>query len=61
MKIYVTIGNREPMVIDNARSKEAAETRIARYMREDRYQIETEKYKMPESWGGKYPTYTYGK
>lgn len=61
MKIYVTIGNREPMVIDKARSKAAAAAKIARFEREDRYEIEVEKYKMPLAWGGKYPVYTYGK
>lgn len=61
MKIYVTIGNREPMAIDKARNKEAAELKIKSFMRQDRYEIEVEKYAMPAAWGGKYPTYTYGK
>lgn len=60
MKIYMTIGT-HTTVIDKANSKAAAETKIARFMREDRYEIETEKYPMPTAWGGKYPTYTYGK
>jgi hypothetical protein len=59
MKIYVKIGNREPVVIDKARNKESAEAKIARFEREDRYEIEVEKYKMPEAWSGKYPVYSY--
>ena len=61
MKIYVTIGNREPMVIDKARNKEAAELKIRRFEREDRYEIEVNKYAMPAAWAGKDPPDTYGK
>lgn len=61
MKIYVTIGNNAPVTVDKARNKEAAELKIKSFMRQDRYEIEVEKYKMPAAWGGKYPIYTYGK
>lgn len=60
MTIYMTVGNKTT-AIDKVRNKEAAELRIARFEREDRYEIEVEKYAMPAAWGGKYPTYTYGK
>lgn len=56
-KIYMTIGS-NTVVIDKARNTAEAESRIARFMREDRYEIEVEKYAMPASWGGKYPVYT---
>lgn len=61
MKIYVTIGNHAPTVIDKANSKAAAEAKIARMERLDRWDIEKEGYKMPEAWNGKYPTYSYGR
>lgn len=61
MKIYMTVGNNAPVAIDKANSKAAAAAKIARFEREDRYEIEVEKYKMPVAWGGKYPTYSYGK
>ena len=41
MKIYVVVGKCAPVVIDKARSKESAEALIARYEREDRYEIES--------------------
>lgn len=61
MKIYVEIGGRAPAVIDKARSKADAERKIKHYEYWDRYSIETEKYKMPEAWCGRYPVYSYGK
>lgn len=60
MTIYMTVGNKTT-AIDKVRNKEAAELRIARFEREDRYEIEVNKYAMPAAWAGKYPTYTYGK
>ena len=61
MKIYVVVGKYAPAVIGKAKTKERAEALIASYEREDRYEIEVEKYKMPEAWGGEYPRYYYGK
>ena len=60
MKIYMTIGT-NTVAIDKARTMAEAENRIARFMREDRYSVEVEKYAMPASWGGVYPVYTVGK
>lgn len=60
MKIYITIGT-NTTVIDKARDEKTAKLKIERFMREDRYEIETEKYEMPKAWGGKYPVYSYGK
>ena len=61
MKIYMIVGNNKPVVIDKARTIDACNARIARYEREDRYEIEVEKYTMPAAWCGEYPKYIIGK
>ena len=61
MRIYMTIGNGITTTLDKVRNAQEAEARIARYQREDRYEIEVEKYPMPKAWNGEYPVYTYGK
>lgn len=41
--------------LETVSSREAAESRIARYEREDRYAVKVEKYAMPQNG---YPVYT---
>lgn len=41
--------------LETASSREAAESRINRYMREDRYEVEVEHYAIPVNG---YPVYT---
>lgn len=55
VKIYMQVGNNEPVFLEKCRTREQAELRIHRYEREDRYQVEVEKYAMPANG---YPVYT---
>lgn len=54
-KIYMQVGDHEPVFLEKCRTREQAELRIRRYEREDRYQVEVEKYAMPANG---YPVYT---
>lgn len=56
--IYMTVGNITTM-LQKARNAEVAELYIKGFEKQDRYEIETEGYKMPAHWGGKYPVYSY--
>lgn len=61
MKIYCQVGNIAPYIVDKARNIEDCKRRIAWFERQDRYEIETEKYPMPKHWNGEYPKYTIGR
>lgn len=56
MKIYIRVGNNNPVFLEKASAKRA-EALVESYKRQDRYEIETLKYKMPTHWEGKYPEY----
>ena len=56
MKILMKIGNFEPMFLTTATAKRAPEM-VKSFERQDRYEIEVLKYKMPAHWSGKYPEY----
>lgn len=60
MKIYAHFGKHNE-VVDTCRNQQEAERKISKFMREDRYSVETEKYPMPLAWEGAYPTYTFGR
>ena len=55
-RIYCRIGN-DNVFVTTTRNRTDAENLIKYYEMRDRYEIEVEKYKMPISWGGKYPEY----
>lgn len=56
MKIIRRFGKYE-MVMDRVKSKAKAAELIKYYEKRDHYEIEVEKYQMPESWNGKFPEY----
>ena len=55
VKIYMQVGNNEPVFLEKCRNKESAELKIRHYERQDRYEVEVEKYAMPAHG---YPVYT---
>lgn len=61
MKIYTICKTGYEYCCDNAHNEEAAIGKIKYLMKMDRHEIETEKYPMPEVWGGEYPKYYYVK
>lgn len=56
MKIYVKIGNMEPKFLEKVSAK-LAQAKVESYEKQDRYEVEVLKYKMPTHWNGKYPEY----
>ena len=61
LRIFIKVGNYNPVEVDKARNEEMAKIIIANHEKKDRYEIEVEHYKMPTAWNGKYPVYFIGK
>ena len=56
MKIYIKVGDCEPMFLTSTTKAKAAEM-VKNFEKIDRYEINVLKYQMPKHWNGRFPEY----